>query len=373
MRVALVHDYLTQFGGAERVLDVIHRHFPQAPMYTGVLDREALPSSFDELEIESTFINRIPGAGKRHRLFTPFYPLAFREIGQRLSEFDVIIADSSAWAHHLKLRPDQTLVCYCHSPARFLYGDEDYLSATRVPAPGRLAIGAFAWGMRGLDRRAARRVDRYLANSRNVAHRIKHVYGRDARVVYPPVDTGRFTIDDDAASEDWFLIVSRLVPHKWVNLAVDACTRAGIPLKIIGDGRSRLALEARAGPSIEFLGQRGDDDVIAYLRRCKALILPGAEDFGMTAVEAQAVGRPVIAYGKGGALESIVEGETGSFFRERSADSLLEAIARFEARRWEPAKARANGERFSIPRFVSELDEEIAAAVSDRKSAASRR
>lgn len=372
-RIALVHDYLTQYGGAERVVEVMHRHFPEAPLFTGVVDLDGLPPGFRSVDIQPSFLQPIPGAGRRHRLFTPLYPLAFRQLGRRLAGFDIVIADSSAWSHHVKLRPEHVLICYCHSPARFLYADEDYLEAARLAKPFRLGVDAAAMGLRALDRRAANRVDRFLANSRNVAERIKRVYGRDARVVYPPVDTERFTINPSVAPEEWFLVVSRLVPHKWIHLVVEACTRANIPLKIVGDGRSRADLEAIAGPTIEFLGQRGDDDVIDHLRRCKALILPGAEDFGMTAVEAQAVGRPVIAYGKGGALESVVEGETGLFFNDQTAGSLLAAIGRFNARRWDPAAARANAERFSTSRFLAELDEEIALAISARKSGASRR
>jgi glycosyltransferase involved in cell wall biosynthesis len=372
VRIALVHDYLTQYGGAERVVEAMHCHFPEAPIFTGVLDLDGLPVNFREMRIHPSFLDRIPNAGKRHRLFTPLYPLAFRQMGPALADFDVVIADSSAWSHHVRLQPNQILICYCHSPARFLYGDDDYLTATRMPGLARFAIDAVAGGLRSVDRRAARRVDRYLANSGNVAARIKTAYGRDARVVYPPIDTERFSIDQSVTPEDWFVVVSRLVPHKWIRLAVEACTRAGIPLKIVGDGRGRAELEAIAGPTIGFAGQRGDEDVVAFLRRSRGLILPGAEDFGMTAVEAQAVGRPVIAYGKGGALESVIDGETGLFFHEQTADSLLDAIARFSMQSWEPNRARANAERFSTQRFLNQIDEEIAAAISDRKSAASR-
>ena len=372
MRVALVHDYLTQYGGAERVLEVIHAHFPDAPIFTGLLHRPDLPSSLANRDIRPSFINRAPGSGPRHRWFTPLYPFAFRSLSRQLHDYDIVVADSSAWAHHLRLRPEQALVCYCHSPARFLYGDEDYLGATNLPAPARAAFRAFARGMTTLDRRAAQRVDRYLANSQNVARRVRQAYGREARVVYPPIHLDRFALDPSVEPEEWFLIVSRLVPHKWVSLAVEAATRANLPLKIVGEGRARAELEGMAGPSVEFLGQRGDDDVIRFMRRCKALILPGAEDFGMTAVEAQAVGRPVIAYGKGGALESVIDGETGIFFTGQTADSLLAAIERFGMLRWEPAKARANAERFGVDRFVRELDEEIALAVSARTSAVAR-
>ena len=373
VRVALVHDYLTQYGGAERVVEVIQRRFPDAPIFTGVLDPVSLPESFHRIDIRPSFLNRVPDAGRRHRLFTPLYPLAFRQLGRQLAEFDLVIADSSAWSHHVKLEPRQIVICYCHSPARFLYADNDYLDVVKLPRSIRMGMDAAAGGLRVFDRRAARRVDRYLANSQNVADRIKRAYGRDARVVYPPVDVDRFSIDLSVVPGESFLVVSRLVPHKWIHLAIEACTRMNLPLKIAGDGRARAELEAIAGPTVTFLGGLGDEELIAQLRRCKALILPGAEDFGMTAVEAQAVGRPVIAYGKGGALESVVDGETGVFFREQTVESLLRAIERFERRSWSPAVARANAERFGTRRFLAELDEEIERAINARKIGTSRR
>lgn len=214
-------------------------------------------------------------------------------------------------------------------------------------------------GLRRADRQAAARVDRFIANSRNVAARIERTYRRHATVIYPPVDLPPF--QPDIQPEDWYLVVSRLVPHKRVDLVVQACTRYGIPLRIVGAGRSERDLRSMAGPTIEFLGRLDDADVHDLMARCKGFVLAGAEDFGISAVEAQAAGRPVIAFGSGGARESVVPGETGLFFSERTAESLMSAIRAFEHVDWSPARARANAERFSKERFQREIMEEVRA------------
>ncbi len=370
MRIALVHDYLTQYGGAERVLETLHELYPTAPIFTSVTDLSALPPSFASWQIHNSPMQRIPGAARVHRALLPLFPAAFRSFANALREFDVVIADSSAWSHSVVVRDDAILVCYCHSPARFLYGDQGYLGPARLPSPFRqLTPPIFAW-LRRNDRRAAARVDRYLANSNNVTHRIQRVYGREATVIYPPVDVERYAPGNHPPDpEPWYLVVSRLVPHKRVDLAVTACHRLGKPLKVIGDGRALADLRRQAGPSIEFLGHLDDAGVIDHLQRCRALILPAAEDFGMTAVETQAAGRPVIAFGEGGALESVVEGETGLFFDRQTPDSLMEALRRFEDRKWHPEHAIANASRFSKTRFMEHVAKEIETAISVKSHA----
>jgi glycosyltransferase involved in cell wall biosynthesis len=336
MQIALVHDYLTQYGGAERVLEVLHRQYPDAPVVTAILDRSTLPASFREMRIIDGGLGRIPGASRRHRAFLPVYPAVFHRLGSAVSGADVVLADSSAWAHHIGVGPEQTLVCYCHSPARFLYGDADYLDPLAMGGAAKAVMNGMFRGLRARDQRAARRVDHFIANSRNVAERIARVYGREAAVVPPPVDLSRFRgFENDRQPEEWFLVVSRLVPHKRIDLAVDACRRVGLPLKVIGDGRAREDLQSRAGAGVEFLGAMPDDVVADYLSRCRALILPGAEDFGMTSIEAQAAGRPVVAFGKGGALESVIEGQTGLFFRVQTVDSLSAVLMDAYARKWD--------------------------------------
>lgn len=372
MRVALVHDYLTQLGGAERVLHALHDRWPDAPVFTSVLDPAALPPDWTGWDIRQSPLGRLPGAARWHRAALPLYPRLFRGFGPALADHDVVLSDSSAWAHHAPAAPGAVHVCYCHAPARFLWGDPAYLGPAKIPAPLRpVASGTFA-ALRRADRRAARRVTRYLANSRAVAARIRAAYGVEAPVVYPPVELDRFAPPSGGAldaPEPWYLVVSRLVPHKRVDLAVDAFTRGGLPLKVIGDGRAADGLRRRAGPTVELLGRLDDAATADHLRRCRALVLPAAEDFGITAVEAQAAGRPVIAFGAGGALETVVPDETGLFFHEPTVAALIAAVARAEARTWRPDLARANAARFGRARFQAE----VAAAVEATRAAHHRR
>ncbi len=351
MRVALVHDYLTQYGGAERVLDVLKELFPDAPVFTSIVDLTEFPAHYRDWEIHESFIRRVPGSERYYRALLPLYPPAFRSFQRSLSDFDVILSDSSAWSHQASGGAQSVRVCYCHSPARFLYNDENYLAPAIVPRPLKPILPPVLAGLRAVDQRSARGVDHYIANSATVAGRIRSVYDREADIIYPPVDTERY--DDGSITEpgDYLLVVSRLVPHKRVDLPVQAATRAGLPLKVVGTGRALDSLRAQAGPTVEFLGRRDDDEVASLLRGARAFVLPGAEDFGMTAVEAQAAGRPVIAYGIGGALESVIDGETGLFFPEPTVESLLDAIDRLDAQSWSVERIRTNAHRFGRTEF----------------------
>ena len=356
MRVALVHDYLTQYGGAERVLEVLHQHLPGSAVYTSLYQPDCLPASWRSWDIRTSPLARLPGASRSHRLWLPLYPAIFRQIGRQISNADVVIADSSAWSHHAHPPRGIPLVVYCHSPARFLYGDQHYLEAARLPVLARpLAHGVFG-ALRKLDRQAAQRVTRYIANSNTVRDRIRAAYGVDATVIHPPVDVDRFRPVAPVPTEEWFLVVSRLVPHKWIDRAVRACTAANLPLKVIGNGRSRDALSRIAGPTIEFLGERSDAEVTSYMQRCRALILPGVEDFGMTAVEAQAAGRPVIAAGAGGALESVIHGETGLHFDPNDDGALVAALHEARDRAWSREAIQCSAARFSTRVFLEKMD-----------------
>ncbi len=366
MRVALVHDYLTQFGGAERVLNALHELFPEAPIFCSIADPGSLPDATTSWDIRESAIARLPGAVSYHRAMIPVYPAIFRRFEADLRDFDIVIVDSSAWAHHVPVTPETGLLCYCHSPARFLYGDRDYLEPAALPPGVRHLMHAVFGGLRRADRRAAERVDRFIANSRNVAARIERTYRRHATVIYPPVDLPPFR--PGVRPEEWFLIVSRLVPHKRVDLAVRACSRYGIPLKVVGSGRSERELRAIAGPSVEFLGRLEDTEVHDLMARCKGFILAGSEDFGISAVEAQAAGRPVIAFGAGGSLESVVPGETGLFFTERTAESLMATMRRFDTIDWSPERARTNAERFSKSRFQREIMQDVRAVLVQKQS-----
>jgi glycosyltransferase involved in cell wall biosynthesis len=370
VRIALVHDYLTQHGGAERVLEALHDLYPDAPVFTSVFEPAALPAEYRQWEVRQSAMRWLPGAASYHRALLPAYPLLFGSLSRQLRDFDVVLADSSAWAHHAHAAPHAAHIVYCHSPARFLHRDQAYLAPARLPGALNAVAPAMFSALRALDRRAARRVDRYVANSKAVATRIKAAYGINADVIYPPVDVERFAPPNSPPPpEDWYLTVSRLVPHKRIDLAVAACTQAGLPLKVIGEGRAQPDLRAIAGPSIEFLGRQDDEVVVDHLRRCRAFILPAKEDFGMTAVEAQAAGRPVVAFGAGGALESVVEGETGLFYRDATPESLLAALRASEGISWNVQRIQANARRFGRARFMREFAATVETAVAAKCSA----
>jgi glycosyltransferase involved in cell wall biosynthesis len=372
MRVALIHDYLTQHGGAERVLEAIHDLYPTAPVLTSVADLAALPKFYRSWEIHQSPLGAVPGAARIHRALVPLYPSLFRSFERELRDVGLVISDSSAWSHQAPAPPGAVHVCYCHSPARFLYGDPGYLAPAGIPRVLRPATSTVFAALRRLDRQAATRVDRYIANSRTVAARIESAYGRTSAVIYPPVDLDRFRdLGDAVYSADWCLVVSRLVPHKRIDLAVAAFTRMGLPLKVIGEGRAEASLRQLAGPTVEFLGRLDDAATARALGACRALILPAAEDFGITAVEAQAAGRPVIAFGAGGALETVIPGETGLFFDELTVDAVIGAVEAFWRVSWNPAMARANAQRFSVERFQHELQAEIKMALQRQRDAPS--
>lgn len=360
MRVALVHDYLTQYGGAERVLDALHARFPDAPVLTSSYEPENLPDRYRKWTIRTSPVDRVPGFRRSHRAWLPLYPAIFAQLGRTIADVDAVIADSSAWSHHAIPRHDVPVLCYCHSPARFLYRDRHYLAASGTYRAARPVLRAGFRMLRQLDQRAARRVTRIVANSAAVAARIRHVYGVDAPVVHPPIDVERFAPAQPVQPEDWFLVVSRLVPHKWIDRAIRAANESRYRLKIVGEGRDRASLERLAGPTVEFLGARPDSEVVVHMQRCRALILPGVEDFGMTAVEAQAAGRPVIAARGGGALETIRDGTTGLFFDIEDDRSLARAMEEAARMSWDASILTTHAAAFDRSRFMAGIDRELA-------------
>lgn len=361
MRVALVHDYLTQYGGAERVLEVLHSMYPDAPVFTSLFAPDELPTSFASWDIHTSPLARLPGANRDHRVWTLLYPLVFREIARHLHGFDVVIADSSAWSHLAQPDDGTPVICYCHSPARFLYEDDDYLKAVRYPRPLKMVTDVVFRALRANDQRAGRTVTRFVANSEEVRRRIRRTWDQDATVIHPPIDVGRFSPVAPVEPEDWYLVVSRLVPHKWIDLAVRASTSANVPVKVIGAGRAEASLREMAGPTVEFLGELSDEEVVTYMQRCKALILPGVEDFGMTAVEAQAAGRPVIAAGAGGALETVISGVTGLHFEPHNESQLAAILREGNGHHWDTDVIQQNAARFRRAVF----EEKMAALVDE--------
>jgi glycosyltransferase involved in cell wall biosynthesis len=357
MNVALVHDYLNQMGGAERVLLALHDLYPQAPIFTSIYDPDRLDPAFRHLDIRSSFMQRLPLVSKHHQPFLMLYPLAFERLDLRA--YDLILSSSSAFAKGVVARPDALHICYCHTPMRWAWSYQEYIAREALAPPVRAVLPFLIRRLRRWDQATARRVDHFIANSPGVAERIVACYHHEAAVIPPPVVTARYSISP--TQESYFLVVSRLVPYKRIDIAIEACNQLQLPLKIIGIGRDRARLERLAGPTIEFLGWLPDEQVQHYLSRCRALLHPGAEDFGLTPLEAQASGRPVIAYGEGGALTSVIDGVTGLFFHERSPNALAAVLATFRPERFDPLVARRHAEAFDVKRFQQRIAAFIAA------------
>ncbi|MEA3407387.1 MAG: glycosyltransferase [Chloroflexota bacterium] len=354
MRLAIVCSWLNQYGGAERVLEVIHGMYPQAPVYTSIYWPEALPEAYQEWDIRPSILNRLPFIKRSHQLFLPLYPLGFESLDLR--GYDVVLSVTSAFGHGVITTEHTRHVCYCLTPARFLWNYHAYIEREGISRLGRLALTPFLKSLRQWDRLAADRVDEFVAISRTVRKRIRKYYRRESQVIYPPV-----RVDSSVPlqePEDYFLIVSRLVPYKRIDIAVRAFNALGLPLRVIGEGRDRKALENMAGPNVTFLGYIPDDgEVRRQMARCRALIFPGEEDFGLTPLEAISVGRPVIAYGAGGALDTIKEGETGLFFHRPTADALAEAVREFSDYDFDPQHLRHQAQQYGVPRFKRELSQ----------------
>ena len=352
-RVAIACSWLNQYGGAERVLETLHEMYPEAPIYTSMYEPRAMPECYKTWDIRTSFLQRLPLSRSKHQLFLSLYPLAFEQFD--LGDYDVVINNSSAFSYGVITRPETRHICYCLTPARFLWNYHDYARRESLGRGARLALAPLLTSLRQWDVQAARRVDDFIAISSLVKARIAKYYGRESTIIYPSVDTGRFAPAADDEIGDYFLVVSRLVPYKRIDLAIEACNKLGLPLKIVGGGRDREALRRLAGPTVEFLGRVSDAEIKQLYARCRAFIFPGEEDFGLTPLEAQASGRPVIAYGAGGALETIIEGQTGVFFREPTVDSLVEALASLPRAGWDGIEIRRNAERFDNAVFKQQL------------------
>lgn len=349
--VALVHDYLNQEGGAERVLLALHDLFPKAPIYTSIYDRARLPAVYHGLDIRTSFMQHLPGVNRLHQVYLPCYPFAFEQFD--LTNYGLVLSSSSAWAKGVITAPGTTHVCYCHSPMRFAWQYGAYIRGEHINRLARLPLPALMGILRLWDVTSAARVDHFIANSRAVAARIAKYYRRSATVINPPVETDRFAISPEV--DDYFLVVQRLVPYKRLDLVIQAFNLLQLPLKIVGEGRARTDLSRLAGPTIEFVGRLSDAELNRAFARCRAYIVPGEEDFAIAPVEAQAAGRPVIAYGAGGALETVIEGTTGLFFHEQTIGALVAAVHQFETMSFQPAQIRAHAESFDTRVFAQRI------------------
>jgi glycosyltransferase involved in cell wall biosynthesis len=360
--VAIVHDYLNQPGGAERVVLAMAGIWPDAPIYTSLYRADSTFPGFGATEVRTSAMQWLPVDRGFRNLF-PFYPAAFRSFG-RLEE-DVVISSSSGWAHSIRTAEHTFHAVYCYTPARWLYSTE-YLGEDRR----KRALAPIARAMRLWDRYAAHRAHLYIAISQEVRHRIKRHYGVDAPVVYPPVDVDRFRPRDRGAR---LLVVSRLLPYKRVDAIVDTATCAGVGLDVVGTGPALEDLRRRAGPSVTFHGHLPDDAVTEMIEGARAVCVLGKEDFGITAVEANAAGKPVVALGAGGALETLADGVTGAFFTSYDPEDILAAIRRCDEIDASPDELAAAARRFSQRAFETSLTTVLEAAVSAHRERPERR
>ncbi len=363
LRVALVHDYLNQYGGAERVLEELHEIFPHAPVYTSMYWPEKMSPIIREMDVRTSFMQRLPLVTRKHQPYLPLYPLAFESFN--LSDYDLVLSNSSAFCKGVVTQPRTLHLSYCLTPMRWVWNYRGYVERERLGAVARFVLPGVISQLRAWDVATAQNVDRFVAISRAVAARIRKYYRREAAVIYPPIRCAAFEPQPGNES-DYYLIVSRLIPYKRIDLAVDACTRLGVPLKIVGSGgRDESSLRARAGKNVEFLGRVSDAELRDLYACCRAYIFPGEEDFGIAPLEANASGRPVVAFAGGGALDTVQDGRTGVLFQEQTVDSLIKAIERVETLAWDPTSLRSHAESFDTAVFRAQLktfvDESLAA------------
>jgi glycosyltransferase involved in cell wall biosynthesis len=352
VKVAIVHDWLNQMGGAEGVLETLVEIFPGAPIFTTIYWRAGMPARYRAWDIRPTWLDRAPRIYRHHLPYLPLYPLAVRSMDLR--GYDLILSNKSGFCHGVRTTPEQLHVDYCLTPTRYVWDYAGYAAREGLGRAAGLGLRPLIPWLQTWDRRAAQGVDHFVAISREVQARIARFYGRDSTVIYPPVNTDRYR-PGSGPPGDFFLVVSRLIPYKRVDLAVQACSRLGLPLVVVGEGRSRAALEAMAGPSVRVVGRQPDEEVARLLAGCRAFLFPGCDDFGIAPVEAQAAGRPVVAYAAGGALDTVIEGETGLFFHEQTAGALVDALRRLDAFDFDPSAIRRHAERFSTGLFKREL------------------
>jgi len=329
-------------GGAERVAEAMHDSFPSAPMYTTVALPKGLPGSLRTADIRTSLLQKLPSLDRRFRHYFMLYPFAVENFD--LSAYDLIFSSSSGYAKGVRRRRNAIHVCYCHTPMRWVWRYDDYVAREGFGGTVRAALPYLLWGLRKWDLRASRQPNYYIANSNLVARRIKKIYGREAFVIPPPIDVQRFQMSNEV--DDYYLVLSRLMPYKRIDIAIEACKRMNRRLVIIGDGPDRARLEKLADDRIEFMGRQPDKVVNYFASRCQALLFPGEEDFGMVPLEVNAAGRPVIAYRGGGALETVVENVTGIFFDQQNGYSLAEAIEKFEGLTWSQETLRHHAEKF---------------------------
>lgn len=356
MKLALVHDYLAQDGGAERVLQAMHEVWPAAPIFVLFYDRARVPQ-FARATVHESFIARLPWGRKKYQWWLPLMPMATEK--HNLHEFEVVISSTSAFAKGVLTRPETLHLSYCHTPTRYLWTDtHEYIAELKHSRLIKAFLPRLIHRLRLWDKMSADRVDYFIANSDTVRQRIAKYYRREADIIYPPVDTHQFQLAPELGN--YFAAGGRLVPYKRFDLLIQVFNRLRWPLKIFGTGPDFEPLRAAARANIQFLGRIDDDAKARLLAQAKAFIHPQVEDLGITPIESMAAGRPVIAYPAGGATETVIPGLTGVFFKAQTWESLLDAVLHFDERAWDPARIREHAQRFSAANFKDRIQRYVA-------------
>ena len=356
-----MHDFLVDLRGADRVFEAIADIWPDAPIYTAVYDEAGTEGRFAHRDVRTSFLQRVRPTASTFRSLLPLYPSAVESFD--LSGFDLVLSSSSAWAHAVICHEHTTHVSYCYNPFRYAWNDRDRTLKDASDPVSRAVLRSILRRWRQWDWIAAQRVDRYLTISRTAQARIRRYWGRESTIVHPPVDTGRFTAGNP---QGYYLLLSELMRHKQIDIAVEAFNRLRLPLVVVGDGPDGRRLRRMAGPTVQFAGRVDDEEAARLLAGCRALVVTAVEEFGLAAVEAQASGRPVISVGAGGALETVIEGETGAFW-SGGADELASAVRLFDADAVDPEACVRSAERFSLERFRARLPREVERAVAGER------
>lgn len=365
MRIALIHEFLTQYGGAERVLDALLDIWPHAPIYTLVFDRQKMGEWYGTYDVRTSFIQRLPApkpAG--YKWFLTLFPTATESFDLR--NYDVVVSDSSAFAKGVIIHKPAVHICYMHTPTRYLWSvTADYLANAPIPGFLRPVMPPFLAYLRRWDYKAAQRPDYIIANSKTVAERIRTFYKREPdMVLWPPVKTKRFTPRPRIEVEDYWLVVARQEPYKRTDLAIQAASQLGLKLKVVGGGSNIDKFRKLAGPTVEFLGRVSDKEVARLMATAQGLIHPQEEDAGITMLEMMAAGRPVVAYAKGGATEVVIPGKTGELFTDQTVESLVEALSQFRAGRYDTRAIRSFAEQYDEAIFQKKIQEAVGAAIA---------
>lgn len=360
MRIALVHDYLVQYGGAERVLECFSELFPYAPIYTLVYNKKLMHGVLEGKNIKTSFIQKFPFSSKYHRIFPQFMPSAIEQFD--FSAYDIVLSDSSSYAKGVITGLDTLHICYMHTPMRYAWDDcQKYTHDFYFPSLIKKMIPFFMNYIRIWDRLSIERVDKLIANSNFVAKRIKKYYKKDSLVIYPPVNFENFSISKKKQSneEGYFLMVGRLIAYKRFDIAIRAFNELGLKLKIIGRGPEIKRLKKMAGPNIEFLGRLTDQELAEHCSECQAFIFPQEEDFGIVAIEAMASGRPVIAYRGGDIPEHLEDGKTGIFFENQKSEDIVAAVKKFQGIKFDSEYIRESARKFDKSVFKAKIKEYI--------------